>query len=504
MPTYKVAFVGFSENAHRNSFGFKGNKGTVTLELGLQGFAGGDRGTIALETKNPGLFGFGGGPRIETFLFSEIANVTRDGKKIRFEVPGARARLKWKDNNKNQPFFQFWADSEADAIAIESALPKAQTQEFAQNVAEVADFEARLRQVTPVAWVTPTLVAINVVVFVLMAVAGAGVIEPVPTVHIAWGSNFGAYTIGGEWWRLFTCMFLHFGVIHIALNMWALWDLGKVAERLYGSFVFLALYLLAGIGASITSLLWHPDVNSAGASGAIFGILGALLAYMLDKRNGVPLSVMRTHRNAAAVFGAYSLFYGASHAGVDNAAHIGGLISGMILGFALARPLYVEHRRGGARIAVPLAVAAVALVLLTLPLRGGLGEGVRNDEKFRQTVVAAGERETKSVDAVKQIFTEVGKGTLKTPQAVERFGREVLAPYRQSVAELKAIPVASDSRLAETYSVATRYFASRVEAYDLMMQALVLNDESKMKAATEKIIEGNRIVASIPKKTGKK
>jgi hypothetical protein len=144
--------------------------------------------------------------------------------------------------------------------------------------------------------------------------------------------------MSGQWWRLVTSMFLHFGVMHLAFNMLALWVFGVLAERLFGNVRFLAIYLIAGIAGSVTSFLWHPVVNGAGASGAIFGVLGALLAFFLRGEEGVPKSVLRAQRNSAALYIAYSLLNGA-RMGIDNAAHLGGLLAGMLLGYLLSRPL---------------------------------------------------------------------------------------------------------------------------------------------------------------------
>jgi rhomboid protease GluP len=451
-------------------------------------------GMMVISFQTGGFLGLGASTKNLEFPFEHVVNVERIGKSVRFEIPNARVSLGWPADSPKIPFFQFWATNEAEAGAIVDALPHAKTAEVAQRIAEEATFEEQLKATTPTPWVSPALVAINVVVFAMMVVAGAGLFTPDGAVHVAWGSNFGPYTTDGQWWRLFTSMFLHFGLIHIALNMWALWDLGRLAERLYGNWVFLALYILAGLAGSIASVTWNNNVNSAGASGAIFGVLGALLAYMLDKRNEVPISVMKKHRNATLAFIAYSLFYGLSHKGVDNAAHIGGLVAGVILGFAMARPLDPARRQGVARIAIPIAIAAVALVLLTLPLRG-VGEHFREDQKFRQALNDASTRETVSVAAAKKIADEAAKGLLTGPQATARFEREVAAPYRQSATEIGNIRLDSGSKLAELHQMSTRYFNSRIQAYDLMLDAMRLNDDAKIKLATEKLLEGNKIVS---------
>ena len=157
-----------------------------------------------------------------------------------------------------------------------------------------ADFERHLSRVAPKSYVTSALVAINTLIFIAMAVATSGdsVFKPDGRVHIDWGSNFGPLTSDGQWWRLFTCTFLHFGFLHLALNMYALYDGGRFTERLYGHAEFLALYVVSGLTGSVASLLWNPLVNSAGASGAIFGVYGAMVAYAAKPGNRLPATMI--------------------------------------------------------------------------------------------------------------------------------------------------------------------------------------------------------------------
>src|ERR1051325_2209939 len=100
--------------------------------------------------------------------------------------------------------------------------------------------------------VTPVLVVMNVLVFIAMAATGVGLMEPKIVDLIKWGAAFGPLTTHGEWWRVVTAMFIHIGVIHVAMNMFVLWSAGPVAERIFGSVSFAVLYLLAGIGGSLT------------------------------------------------------------------------------------------------------------------------------------------------------------------------------------------------------------------------------------------------------------
>jgi membrane associated rhomboid family serine protease/Tfp pilus assembly protein PilF len=231
------------------------------------------------------------------------------------------------------------------------------------------DFQQRLERVTPKVYVTYVLIALNVLVFAAMVAAGAGFFTPNPKVHLQWGSNFGPLTTHGEWWRLVTCTFVHFGVLHLAFNMWALYENGRIVERLYGNLYFLAVYLFAGITGSLTSVFWHPMVNSAGASGAIFGVLGALLAFTVVMHQSIPFAVRKAQRNSTIVFILYALTSGFTATGVDNAAHLGGLAGGFLAGLALARPLDPEQRRsGGVRRIVSAAVLVLAAAVVLVPL----------------------------------------------------------------------------------------------------------------------------------------
>ena len=231
--------------------------------------------------------------------------------------------------------------------------------------------------------VVPVLIALNVAVFVALALAGAGVLSPHPAVHARWGSNFGPLTADGEWWRLVTGAFMHFGVVHLALNMWVLWDAGRLAERLFGPAAFLLIYGVAAVVASLASIAWNPWVNSAGASGAIFGVIGALVVYMADRSNGVPFAVMRAHRNSLLVFAAYSILFGLIATGVDNAAHLGGLVAGVLLGWLLGRPVLPQPgRRSATRWAIAVAASMIVAVALAAGTRN-VGPDYRAGQAFR-------------------------------------------------------------------------------------------------------------------------
>lgn len=184
--------------------------------------------------------------------------------------------------------------------------------------------------------VTQVLLVINLVVFGAMALEGIAM-DPNSRQLIEWGANFGPYTLGGQPWRLLTCMFLHIGLFHIFFNMWCLWDMGAMCEGLYGHWTFALVYLISGIGGSLASVWWRPVGVSAGASGAIFGIVGALIASHYLGEFSAPMVAVRSRLRSVLVFAGYALIFGAASGRTDNAAHIGGLVTGLVFGALIAR-----------------------------------------------------------------------------------------------------------------------------------------------------------------------
>ena len=206
--------------------------------------------------------------------------------------------------------------------------------------------------------VTQALFAINVAVFVGMLLSGNPLMGASGESLLQWGANFGPYTLGGQWWRLLTSCFVHIGILHIGFNMWCLWELGGLAERLYGHVTFACVYLLCGISGSLGSLWWHSmPVLSAGASGAIFGVAGAVIA-SLKLGEFASSGMSQGVTQSLIVFVGFNVVFGAFSGITDNACHFGGLAAGVMMGALIAK-LAPEPRL------VPrLAVLALVAVLL--------------------------------------------------------------------------------------------------------------------------------------------
>ncbi len=185
--------------------------------------------------------------------------------------------------------------------------------------------------------VTHILVGICVAVFIAMLLFKVSPTHPTTEQLLRWGANFGPLTLSGQWWRLLSYMFLHIGIVHLAVNMWCLWDLGSLAEHIYGRVTFLAIYVITGLSGAILGLVWHPFVVVAGASGAIFGVAGALIACFYFGKLPFPKQSIKAALLSLFAFAGYNLFLGIVNPRTDNAAHLGGLLSGLLLGFLLVR-----------------------------------------------------------------------------------------------------------------------------------------------------------------------
>jgi rhomboid protease GluP len=228
------------------------------------------------------------------------------------------------------------------------------------------------RRATPAVLVTPVLVAACVCVFTVMCLSGVSLENPDAGSLYRWGAMFGfSVATEGQFWRLLTATFLHGGVLHLAFNMWCLAKCGPLIERLYGHAGFVLLYIASGLGGSLVSAWWHPLVVGVGASGAIFGVIGGLLAFLFLHRAAIPPAVLAGLRASTLSFVGYNLLFGFASTKVDNAAHLGGLATGFVAGLVLS-PAWPPTRSaaGRVRLAVRAAVLAAGLAVAGYAVNG--------------------------------------------------------------------------------------------------------------------------------------
>ena len=184
--------------------------------------------------------------------------------------------------------------------------------------------------------VTAVLLLLNIIIFIVTDFTGG----TDNTIHmLECGAAYPPFILeNGEYYRLFTCMFLHFGIEHLANNMLVLFVLGQRLEPVVGKIRFLLIYFLGGIGGNLISLVFDIKGGnyavSAGASGAVFAVMGAMIWVVI--RNRGRLQDISTRQ--MLVMAAFSLYFGFASSGVDNAAHVGGMICGILLAVVLYHP----------------------------------------------------------------------------------------------------------------------------------------------------------------------
>ncbi len=214
------------------------------------------------------------------------------------------------------------------------------------------------------ALVTKALIALNIVVYVITAAQGRGINDPGGSLFFKW-ALYGPYVANGDWWRLVTSTFLHANITHIAFNMYFLWFVGSAVESFLGRGRFLAVYLVSGLAGSAGALVVDPTTFTVGASGAIFGILGAAL--VLERQKIYVLG------GQALMLIGISLVFSFVFSGISWGGHIGGLIGGVLCTLVLSkfgRGHAAYSRMGLWGIAGVLAVGLLSIAVAYLSVRG--------------------------------------------------------------------------------------------------------------------------------------
>ena len=226
---------------------------------------------------------------------------------------------------------------------------------------------------------TYLLLAVNIAVYLWMCAHRVDWNNPSDLIH--YGANVTGLVLHGQWYRLLTATFVHVGFVHIACNMWCLWNLGILGEPLIGPYGMVAVYLLTGIAGNLLSMASNVVFTlrthdpgylmqvGAGASGAVFGIAGILIVLLSNRKLPFPWEELRRLRSSVIKFAAINLVFGLStmvvYVGIriDNMAHIGGFVSGLALGVPLVPRMTAGRERYLNRQKVTFAVACFVLAL---------------------------------------------------------------------------------------------------------------------------------------------
>ena len=239
---------------------------------------------------------------------------------------------------------------------------------------DLSQFRAALQSATPRAVMTPVFTGACVIVYVAMVASGVHWLWPTATQLIDWGANQGiGIALNHEYWRLFTSVFLHGGLIHLAMNMWSLLVIGPLVERLYGNLAFAVIYLASGVGGAIASLAASPLRVGVGASGAICGVLGALVAFLIVHRRAIPKSILKSFRGSLLSVVVFMAILGYFVPNIDQQAHLGGFVTGFLTGLLLSRPWPVVKSRWATlrRLVAPFLIAGALAGLRLCRRRAG-------------------------------------------------------------------------------------------------------------------------------------
>jgi membrane associated rhomboid family serine protease len=264
-------------------------------------------------------------------------------------------------------------------------------------------YEERLGPYRREAWASHAIAVLLALCYLMQALRGGGLAFDAPTL-LAHGANYPPQTLAGEGWRLLAAVFLHADFGHLLGNLVTFLALAPYVERLYGRAALPALFVGAGLAGSAVDLFTNFGIVAVGASGAVFGVVGALLAYPLRRPGHLPLGSIRAILAFGGLYTAWSLKQGFDGIGVNNSAHVTGLAAGFLLGLALAPPFQRERRPAW----LPLA-AAGALLLVLLGCAGAIAAARRGDDFRLSRLVAELDARAADLDSACQSATKLAQ-----------------------------------------------------------------------------------------------
>jgi rhomboid protease GluP len=335
------------------------------------------------------------------------------------------------------------------------------------------------------------ILLLNLSVFLVMVVSGVGLLQPKANVLLNWGANFGPRTTSGEWWRLLTSTFVHVGLLHIVFNMFVFIQIGPLMQRLMGKTEFTIAYMVSGLAGSLASLIWNPYVVSAGASGAIFGLYGALLGFSIVQRGKVPSKVMSNLVGSAVLFIGFNIVYGLARTGTDMAAHAGGLIGGFVCSLGLGASMSGESRN--ARIIRNAAVSVVAAIVI-----GGVAMSLPRTIDLQVELKRFADMESRVVAKYNAAISNLGSGKMKAAEFARLVESDILPDWnseRDSMSRLKGLPQQQE----HVVTILLRYMELRGDAWSEFAEGARENQKDKLRDAAKKQREAEGVLKEIGK-----
>ena len=316
------------------------------------------------------------------------------------------------------------------------------------------------------------LIGLNALVFLASVLAGNDLLTGSPELMLEWGANHAPLTLNGEYWRLLTSMFLHWGVLHLAMNMLALWSGGRIVEAWYGRWRYCLLYVFSGLAGSLASTWWHAEALGAGASGAVFGVFGAIfiVAMLAGKRN----PQFQALRSNLWMFIVYNAAFGFAIPQIDMAAHVAGFLAGGVLALAL-RPAWHWSK---ALLALAVFVLAGVLVLSAMQSgRGAASSALVERTRFQARLDSFGQKAEALDKRLGQWVDAVRNDKMSEAEFRERLQQELVPAWKQQRAvlapEAQTQALAPDPYLAALRAAVLDYIDARLA----ILEAIADNTE---------------------------
>jgi rhomboid protease GluP len=321
---------------------------------------------------------------------------------------------------------------------------------------------------------TPIIIYVNVIIWILMVTTGVDAFAPSVESLVNWEGNLAALTLTGQPWRLLTSIFLHGGLFHLALNMFALLQVGAVLESHFGKHRYAFVYIITGIMGSILSVAFSLNVVSVGASGAIFGLYGLLVSLLTTKSLQTTAEERSTLLLSTLTFIGYNVLFGFTQAGIDNAAHIGGVLSGFIIGF-LYYPFIRQQKKSSV---LSMSLVGVVLIIIWAAPRLITNPYV----KFNSEIETFSAKEKKALWMYEANFPK--PLTVEAYRFRERLKTEGTDLWKENLALLNALnDMPSD--LQERIDLLKRYCRLRIESCETMLSLTQYQSNAEMNHAQE-------------------
>lgn len=451
-------------------------------------------GTVVLEPQSltlrtRGTFGIR--RKVVVIPLDGIINVRQAGEKIIFErsVAGKRPSL-----------VTVRTKSADDAAKLAALLPARATPEFIEAQRKETEKEAayatNIKTATRIPFITPLLVAANLVMFVITGIAGAGWFDANAGALLQWGGDHWYFTTAGGWWRLLSSAFLHLGIFHLLFNMQALLVAGLITERLFGNVPFLAIYVASALVSGLASIWWDQNSVIVGASGAVFAIYGALLAYVAVYRQSLPKRIVEQLGGSALAFLAYNVYFaiklGAGN--ISHAAHIGGLCAGFILGAVMARPLDLARR---ARQTVPrliagavLACLAIAFAVLYIP-KSGLD--LHGEEALEAACQSMNTEELRLQERYIAMLNGFDAGKINAAEVQRTIDQEILPAWDSLIGRITSVPLGQASMSKPIQNKILQYGQIRHDAMRAMSGAMHAYSGGKVEEFNTRVKESQKL-----------